>query len=85
MINLHILQMQIFHELPWQPFFKNPCYFVKKEQKNICIFFFISHVKQKIKRLKLTIQHQGQWLKIYETYGLTNLLLAILIQRQTAK
>lgn len=46
MINLHILQMQIFHELPRQPFFKNPCYFVKKkEQKNICIFF-ISHVKQ---------------------------------------
>lgn len=37
MINLHILQMQIFHELPWQPFFNNPCNFVKKEQKNICI------------------------------------------------
>lgn len=40
MINLQILQMQIFHELPRQPFFKNPCNFVKKkkkEQKNICI------------------------------------------------
>lgn len=32
MINLHILQMQIFHELPWQPFFKNPCNFVKKKK-----------------------------------------------------
>lgn len=34
MINLHILKMQIFHELPWQPFFKNPCNFVKKKKKN---------------------------------------------------
>lgn len=42
MINLQILQMQIFHELPWQPFFKNPCNFVKKEQKNICIFFYFT-------------------------------------------
>lgn len=32
MINLHILKMQIFHELPWQPFFKNPCNFVKKKR-----------------------------------------------------
>lgn len=33
MINLHILQMQIFHELPWQPFFKNPCNFEKKKKR----------------------------------------------------
>lgn len=48
MINLHILQMQIFHELQWQPFFKNQCNFVKKKKKNrkISAFFFISHVKQ---------------------------------------
>lgn len=46
MINLHILQMQIVHELPWQPFFKNPCYFVKKKNRKISAFFFISHVKQ---------------------------------------
>lgn len=43
MINLHILQMQIFHELPRQPFFKNPCNFVKKKKKKnrkISAFFF---------------------------------------------
>lgn len=42
MINLHILQMQIFHELPWQPFFKNPCNFVKKRTEKYLHFFYFT-------------------------------------------